>query len=308
MKTLATGIAFVSALCFGAVEAANQQDSRGDVDLSPQFTADEFDQYELTLDADIEMSLMGSSQTIASYMESRFSVRVMDVQSEISIVEIRFDRILVQFDGYASLDGSYDSAAKRLPRPDEVLPKVVQPAINKPITVEVDGWGRMISVDGLEGLAPEGHAGALFLQLFDDNALYSMFQPVFRVRPQQESERRLPVNARQRVGSSWSVTQPEIQSLNVRRQMLDLTLEGMTSGDAQISISGKPNERVPENAKGMPGVETTTAQVTGTAVWDTVGGELASLNTRSVLELGSTSGGFGIEILVTSTTELDRVD
>lgn len=294
--------------CLSSLSVASELYTADRIDLAPKLTVDEIDRYDLTIDSDINMSLMGSTQTVASFMEARFSVKVTDTTADGGTVVITFERILVQFDGYAALDGSYDTASKVQPSPDEVLPRVVRPAIQKPITIELDGWGNMLSVSGLEALAPDGPAGALFLQLFSNDALYSMFQPVFRIRPQQDTEPISPVSAHQAVGSAWSAVQPEIQSLNVRRQMLELTLDSVQGSQASITIDGKPNERVPENAKGMPGVETTKATVTGSAVWDTTGGELDSLQSRSILEFGSESGGFAIDITVTSSSELDRID
>jgi len=307
-KTHMINLTTIAAASATLLAASATQPEQAGVDLAPKFTEGERDRYDLTIDADTNMSMLGSSQVIASYMESRFVVNVLDTSSELTRVEVSFERVLVQFDGLEALDGSYDTASKIQPDPDAVLPKIVRPVIDSPVTLGIDGWGEIVTIEGLESLAPDGPAGAFFLHLFDDEAMYSMFQPVFRIRPQQDGESPSPVTAVQEVGSTWNATQPEIRSLNVRRQMLDLTLESARGTTAQIVIEGKPSERVPENAEGMPGVKTTEAVVTGTATWDTADGELETLKTKSLLELGTDSGGFGIDISVTSTTQLDRLD
>ena len=298
LATLAAGIA-------PAQSAGERADG---TNLAPIYTEGETDRYDMTVDADLKMTLLGSSQEIGSFIEARFVVEIVEASSEGATAIVRFDRIRVAFEGRPPLDGEFDSASKVADSPGDVPPLIVRPAIGKAITIKVDAWGAMISIDGLEDLAPEGVAGGLFLELFSDDALYSMLQPVFRIRPQQDDEPTSPARAMQAVGSSWNMSQPSVRSLGMRGQELTLTLESARGDEARIAITGKPNERLPDEAKGMPGVETTKSSVTGDAVWDTAGGELESLKSNATLSFGSSGSSFAIDIEITSKTTLERVD
>ena len=286
---------------------AQDSDAQRGVNLAPLFVDGERDTYQLTIDADMSISLMGSAQTTGSYMEASFVVELSDVTDQGATATVTFERIRVQFDGRPPLDGDYDTASKIQPDPDAVLPKIIRPVIGKPVTVQLDAWGQIRSIKGLEALAPDGIHGGLFLELFDDDAMYSMLSPVFLVRPQGDDAPASPARGIQAVGSTWEVRKPSVPSLGIRSQDLDLTLEAVRGRDARIEIEGEPDDRPPREARSIPGVQATSSSVTGNATWDLTEGELKDLSTKSVLEFGSDSGGFVIDVDVTSTTTLKRV-
>lgn len=315
--------AALAAVASPATSAApdGEASRNGGVNLAPNLVATHGATYEMTVSTQQKLAVLRQSEDTGATMEARLRVEIVEpakrAAEDGAVATLTFERVMVAFEGGRALSGSFDSdqpAAQDAE--DDPLANAIRPMVDEELRLTLDADGTIAAVEGLERMRPtEGMAAFVFQSLFDEQALASMVQPIFRVRPAGEDEvMEADASGRlvlaQAVGSSWPVRTEPLRSLGAPAAELTLTLkstERSSAGDrlATIEISGETDADVPERVRALD-PETTERLVDGEAAWNVSDGLLQSLTTTS-RTLMKSEGRFEIEIAIDASSRLRRV-
>lgn len=232
--------------------------------------------------ADSHMSTgIGDMETASeAQMEAHF-----ELTGSAPVLQLRFTAVKVSFAG-GTLDGTFDSSAPANEK--DPLDAVCRPLIGEPLTVRIDGDGRIERVDGLEKIKAHGDTPIQFGDLFGADAFRAMFQPILQIKPEAGDTH---------VGQSWYYDVPELGGLGMPARRYELTLKSARGDRAEIAIAPDPD--APKNADREE-------KASGIAVWDTHKGLLSKLETTSEARWSVTPGENGVKIATTSSVKIER--
>lgn len=270
--------------------AAAQQ---GTVDLKPKFETERTIRYDVRNELETSYKMMDMPLQLNAEKDMRVRFKTLESSPEGTRVELVHERIAVTLEGQWPTTGSYDSE-----KPDragtELLKNVVDAVVDKPLVLVLDKTGEITKVEGLDALRPSGQAGAVFQELFDENAVKDMYQRIFLLK-------RDPSTAE--VGESWDVTTAENMKLGKVETTHTLTLDEISGPRAMISITGSSDLE-----RGNPLFEKEKNVVEGNCVWDTEVGRLVELETEGLLNVKSSDPEMKFDLDLRTKTVLKRVN
>lgn len=273
------------------------------VDLQAKFEPGQIHRFDYEIRSTQNISAFGSQQTTESKMNAQVELEVLDEEPAAGghIIGLTYRRLSIAFEG-GQVPGAFDSQNPTSTDAGNVYAEICRPLLNEQIRLIVDERGTISSVEGLEKLAPEGLAGVLFAQLFSEDAVKAMFQPVIKILDDDGRTRRRP-------GDGWTVTRPAVASLGVPESEISLRMQrGDNPRDiAEIELTGKPNATMPADAAVLPNIETKKAELTGSLKWNGALGILESMHTEAVTQMESSAQGISITVDTSSATTIKRV-
>ncbi len=249
--------------------------------------------YEVELRSKVEAQMMMAMDTRWEFDMRVKLTRESAADDGSGVVTLVHERIRVDLGGQQPTTGAFDSDAPRA-NADSTLGKVVTSIVGKPVTIEVDGAGKITAVRGLDALAPaEAAANTIFRQFFGESEFKRMYQPLFAVKQD-------PPTAE--LGEEWTISTEQSTGLELARVDHRLKLEQIRGNEAHVSIGG-------EIQMGESGglIKTDESRIEGKAYWDTEGAQLDRFETESLLRASGDAPGMNLSIKLDSATKLKRV-
>lgn len=278
-------------VCLVAPPAASAETA----DLAPKFEAGRETKYALEVKTDTAVDFGGMKQDSSDQQEARVVVRVKSVEDDKVRVELVHEWMRVRMKN-AMIEGTFDSDTPAEQDGESQLAAIVRPMVGKPLTLTLDKDGTIRDVSGLETMAPEGMAGELFNQMFRQESIINMYQPLFKVKP-------APASAE--TGEKWSFTERENSALGMMAKTVEHTLLAVTNGDARINLQGKVELDIGDVPAGS---KKDSSRVDGTMVWDTAKGQLKELKSESLVRAGIRHEAMSVIVDVKANSSLKRIE
>jgi len=284
------------------------------INLAPNLNPADALTYRLEIESRETVEVLGQEQVgLDTAMNATLTVQTIDPvklnladdqDTPHAAAEVRFTTLTVDLAGSPLANGSFDSSAPAADDdPADPIAAAARSIINKPLTLHLASDGTIESVHGLHDLTPAATpALLLFERLFGEQALKSMLQPLFQIKPGSEDA---PANAS--FGDSWTVQTNPVASLGLPPAELNLTLHEPTDqqkrqGNHRISIEGETEPTVPDSARSLD-PKVTKRDITGQAIWSTRLGRLRALSTEADQQMRA-EGAFTVVVNSKSTTRL----
>jgi len=270
---------------------------QGVVDLSPKLATGDPVRFDCRVESDMRFTIGGlGEQVTRADKDARISVKVVEtLPGGGGVVELTHDAIQIEIEN-ALITGSFDSTQPVSADTGNDLAAIVRPMVGKKLTLHIDPDGTIRSVSGIDAMAPAGMAGAIFEQLFGEQAIRNMYQPLFSVGKN-------PPTAE--IGESWQTTRAENTSMGMLATTCDLKLVEVKQDVARIDISGELGVELGTDP-GMTKVHDT--KIKGVCEWDTRAGMMRSIDTESLLHAESNTTGLTVSVKVESRSELKRAE
>lgn len=294
-------LAFLTALVAGSAPVS-EASAPVSVNLALMLDAEQTHRFEYSVKSTQTMSAFGRDQTSQAEMDATIDlVRLPAERTDGHMtIGVTYQRLRLSIDG-GQLPGAFDSQNPLDTDQGNVYAQICRPLVGSQLRLVVDPRGSIKQVEGLDELAPEGLAGALFGQLFGPDASKAMFQPLLRI-----IDDGAPNRAR---GDEWQLQRPAVPSLGVPASEVQLRVTGIQRDTwiAEINVSGEPRAELPADAAVLPNVETKKSSLTGQILWNGQLGILESMRTEAVTEMVSEAQGISIAVKSESTTRVKRV-
>lgn len=211
-----------------------------------------------------------------------------------SIVELTHEHMKIDLKGL-TFDGSWDSDQPEADDADNRLGRIARPLINIPVRVHLDANGEITRIADLETLAPEGLDGALFRQLFSEDAFKAMYHMLFRIKEPPTKTRR---------GEQWRLIDDGASGLVRVSREYHLTLERNTADRAHIRIKGVAGSEVEGAAAGL---KPTKYELEGSCEWNTELGIMEELETTEHVVFDTGNKELEMTLEGRSSTTLERL-
>jgi hypothetical protein len=263
-------------------------DASGSVSLAPVFKPGDVARYDFAMTSDRVSTVAEGERAENRFAQSgRLLRRVVAAGPEEVTLSITFERVKVELAG-PGLTLSYDSAADTPKEDDTELVRRLRLTVGVPLTIKLDATGAVVSVEGnvpptYEKDDPRPPHPGFAQTLFGDTIIKRTLGPLYRLPG-------APATAAP--GATWSSSfdspQPPVGRF---KATLTHELEKVEAGMASVKTTG---EVTLTPARGNSAVEATLKEhaVTGTAVWDTARGVLASYtDSQRVLLSGADASG-----------------
>lgn len=277
----------------------------GTFDLLAKFDRQQAVVYEVELVTEQRMDLGQVTQEYTATYKSRVAITLERSTATMTTVKLNHQRVAVSFEGRGGGPGvpmgAYDSDNPDAPGTTEEYRAIVSPMVGKSVTIEMTAGGEFVAVHGLDALAPEGIAGAIFKELFTEQTFRDMYSWLFALKTDPSTAEH---------GESWMVVQSANNPLGTLRRMYDLTLERASDDghNAFINITG--NLELQGSVPGMFEIKPASGSpmVVGKAEWDNQKRQVVSLESHSQTDISSTTPGMAVKMKVNAKTKLKRVD
>ncbi len=269
MKTLRIAI--------GLVVLALAPLARADVNHIAQLRPGDEHTYQLHVESERSVNLgMGMEREENVTLDAEFDLLVQEVTDEGARVRLIWREVNATPAGVIAGASVNDAMREAWADASRVL-------IDEHLEMFVLTDGRLVSIEGLSALAPDGAAGPVFDRVFAEHTMIAMVQGVF-----------MPTGE-QRGAPGVGILACDIQAIT------------QTGREAE-TLTGTATLDVPSDLAALPGLEKGTGKATGTLVLNAADGWLISRTLTAQATIDANSGPFKGTIEARSVIELERMN
>jgi hypothetical protein len=230
------------------------------IDLRPRFTVGQENRFRVTMVSRTQTQFLDTPRVRLQEYQQTMRVRrkVIEASESGATIEIVYEAVAVTLiAGNKTI--SFDSDGINSPEPEEVLGPTARNALNRPFTIKVDQYGKVLSVSGN---TQDGTKMAA-VNLIDTDILTRSLGPIYGLGKEPSTAA---------IGETWSATRESKPGLTgTFSTTVRSTLRSVTGDRADIDVDGKVNLELSEKAKEGK-AELSKQEVRGDQIWNVLGG------------------------------------